>query len=75
MITASTPGTIAITVPLSGVGNPTIPVTVANAADAAMQTPFGAAISGEGALDIGLVFTHPDDRAPNQGYGSNWSVC
>jgi hypothetical protein len=72
-ITAGSPGTISITVPLSGVGNPTIPV--ASATTAAAQQPFGVITSGEGALGSGLVFTHPDDRAPNQGYGSTWSVC
>ncbi|MEA2637560.1 MAG: hypothetical protein QOE18_617, partial [Chloroflexota bacterium] len=72
-ITAGSPGTISITVPLSGVGNPTIPVT--SATTAAAQQPFGVITNGEGALGSGLVFIHPDDRAPNQGYGSTWSVC
>ena len=74
-ITPGTPGTISVTVPLSGVGSPTIPVTTANAASAAVQNPFALTISGEGVAGTGLVFTHPDDRAPNSGYGPAWSVC
>ena len=73
VLTAGTPGTIAITVPLSGVGNPTIPTTTL--ATAAVQNPYALTISGEGALGAGLVFTHPDDRAPNSSYGPAWSVC
>lgn len=68
VVTPGTPGTIAITVPLSGIGNPTIPATTL--AKAGVVTPFAYAISGEGALGGGLVFTHPDDRAPNSGFGS-----
>jgi hypothetical protein len=68
-------GTISITVPLSGVGNPVIPVSKANAANAAVTSPYAATISGEGAAGAGLVFIHPDDRAPNQGSGASWSVC
>ena len=73
--TAGANGTIAITVPLSGVGNPTIPVTLAHKAHAAAIGPYGVTISGEGAAGSGLVFTHPDDRAPDAGPGASWSVC
>jgi hypothetical protein len=73
VLTAGTPGTIAVTVPLSGVGNPTIPVSTS--ANAAVVSPFAQTVSGEGALGTGLVFVHPDDRAPNAGFGSAWSVC
>jgi hypothetical protein len=73
VLTAGTPGTIAVTVPLSGIGNPTIPV--ATQANAAVQNPFALTISGEGAIGTGLVFIHADDRAPNAGYGPAWSVC
>ncbi len=74
-IATGSPGTISIQVPLSALGNPTIPVTKANKASAAVQNPVAVVVSGEGALGTGLVFTHPDDRGPNQGYGSSWAVC
>jgi hypothetical protein len=72
-VTAGTPGTISVTVPLSGIGNPTIPVSTLAAA--AVKTPYAMTISGEGVLGSGLVFVHPDDRAPNSGFGPAWSVC
>jgi hypothetical protein len=72
-VTAGTPGTISVTVPLSGIGNPTIPSSTI--ASAAAQTPYALTISGEGAVGTGLVFTHPDDRGPNSGFGPAWSVC
>jgi hypothetical protein len=74
-ITPGSPGTISINVPLSALGSPAIPVSKANKANAAVQNPLGVVTSGEGALGTGLIFTHPDDRAPNAGYGSRWSVC
>ena len=74
-ITTGSPGTISVNVPLSALGNPAIPVTKTNASSAAVQEPVSVVSSGEGAVGTGLVFTHPDDRAPNQGYGSSWSVC
>ena len=74
-ITTGAPGTITITVPLSALGSPTIPVTKANASTPQCRSRSASSISGEGAVGTGLVFTHPDDRAPNQGYGSSWSVC
>ncbi len=72
-VNAGTPGTISVTVPLSGVGNPTIPATTV--ATAAAQNPYSLTISGEGVAGTGLVYTHPDDRGPNAGYGPAWSVC
>jgi hypothetical protein len=73
VVTAGTPGTIAITVPLSGIGNPTIPAT--RLANAGVVNPFAFTFSGYGVLGSGLVFIHPDDRAPNSGFGSAWAVC
>jgi hypothetical protein len=72
-VTAGSPGTISVTVPLSGIGNPTIPASTLGAA--AVQHPYAMVFSGEGALGSGLVFVQPDDRAPNSGFGSAWSVC
>lgn len=65
--------TISVNVPLSGVGNPTIPV--ADDANAAVNDPYGLTISGLGVAGSGLVFVRPDDRAPNTGGGPDWSVC
>lgn len=67
-------GVISVTVPLAAIGNPTIPVTSSTGTPAVVQ-PYGVTTSGEGALGTGLVYIHPDDRAPNQGYGARWSVC
>jgi PKD repeat protein len=67
-------GTITWVVPLSGVGNPTIPITDVNGTPA-VTNPYGVTIAGEGALGTGLVFTAPMDRAPNTGYGQKWAVC
>jgi hypothetical protein len=72
-VTAGTPGTISVTVPLSGIGNPTIPVSTLAAA--AVKNPYSMTFSGEGVLGSGLVFVQPDDRAPNSGFGPAWSVC
>lgn len=72
-ITPGSPGTISVTVPRSGVGSPTIPVSPGT--PAAVHHPFALTISGEGVLGSGLVFVHPDDRAPNADYGADWSVC
>jgi hypothetical protein len=74
-IITGSPGEISIAVPLSALDNPLIPVKKPDAAMAAVQDPFGSVTSGEGVLGTGLVFVHPDDRAPDQGYGSSWSVC
>jgi len=67
-------GTISVTVPLLGIGNPTIPITDPSQT-AAVSSPYGLTISGEGALGAGLVFIQPDDRAPDSGFGQRWAVC
>ncbi|HEY6139095.1 MAG TPA: sialidase family protein [Thermoanaerobaculia bacterium] len=64
-------GTISVTVPLSLLGNPAIPVTDANALPAVIE-PYAVAIILEGALR----FVQAADRIPNAGYyGASWSVC
>lgn len=70
--TAGRGGTISITVPLSGIGTPAIPVT---SPPAAVNSPYALTFSGYGVLGSGLVFVAPDDRAPNTGGGPSWSVC
>lgn len=72
-LTAGTPGKISITVPLSGIGNPSFPVSTLAAAG--VVNPYSYVFSGEGALGTGVIFTHPDDRAPNAGFGPAWEVC
>jgi PKD repeat protein len=67
-------GTITVDVPISGVGNPTIPITDVNGT-AAVTNPYGLTIAGEGAVGSGLVFTSPMDRAPDTGFGQRWAVC
>jgi PKD repeat protein len=67
-------GTITADVPLSGVGNPTIPITDVNGTPA-VTNPYGVTIAGEGVLGGGLVFIQPMDRAPNVGFGQKWAVC
>ena len=67
-------GTITWVVPLSGVGNPMIPITDVNGTPA-VTNPYGVTIAGEGVLGSGLVFTAPMDRAPNTGFGQKWAVC
>jgi PKD repeat protein len=67
-------GTITVDVPVSGVGNPTIPITDVNGTPA-VTNPYGLTIAGEGAVGSGLVFTQPMDRAPNTGFGQRWAVC
>lgn len=67
-------GTVTANVPLSGVGNPTIPITDVNGTPA-VSNPYGLTIAGEGAVGSGLVFTRPMDRAPNSGYGQKWAIC
>lgn len=67
-------GTITVDVPVSAVGNPTIPISDPNGTPA-VSDPFGLTIAGEGAIGTGLVFTQPIDRAPNTSSGQSWSVC
>src|SRR5204863_7846383 len=67
-------GTITADVPMSGVGNPTIPITNVNGTPA-VTNPYGLTIAGEGAVGSGLVFTQPMDRAPDTGFGQKWAVC
>jgi PKD repeat protein len=67
-------GTITVNVPISGVGNPTIPITDVNGAPA-VANPYGLTIAGEGALGSGLYFISPMDRAPNTGFGQKWAIC
>jgi len=76
-ITTGQNGTISVVVPLSGVGNPTIPVDPSTNPTAvpAVVSPYGLTISGEGALGTGLIFVKPDDRAPNTGGGASYAVC
>lgn len=66
-------GTVSVNVPRAAVGNPPIPASTA--ATAAVQQPYGQTQSGEGVVGAGLIFTHPDDRAPDVGGGPAWSVC
>jgi hypothetical protein len=67
-------GTITVNVPLSGLGNPTIPITDPSQT-AAVTNPFGLTFAGEGALGDGATFTTPMDVAPNSGAGQRWAVC
>ena len=67
-------GTITVNVPISGVGNPTIPITDVNGTPA-VTNPYGLTIAGEGALGSGLYFISPMDRAPNTGFGQKWAIC
>lgn len=64
-------GTISINVPLSLVGNPTIPVTDTTTFPAVIE-PYAVAIVTEKAVR----FLQPADRIPNAGYfGASWAVC
>ncbi len=67
-------GTIAVDVPLGGVGSPTIPITDP-AGTPAVTDPYAIVIAGEGVLGVGLVFTQPEDRAPDSSFGQRWAVC
>jgi hypothetical protein len=67
-------GTITVNVPLSGIGNPTIPITDPSQT-AAVTNPFGLTFAGEGALGDGATFARPMDVAPNSGAGQRWAVC
>jgi len=64
-------GTINVEVPLTLLGNPTIPVTDATALPAVIE-PYAVTILNEQAVR----FVQPADRAPNAGAtGANWAVC
>ncbi len=64
-------GTLNVTVPLSFLGNPTIPVTDPSALPAVIE-PYAVVFASEDAV----YFTSPVERAPDYGFaGSNWAVC
>ncbi|HUR83032.1 MAG TPA: sialidase family protein [Thermoanaerobaculia bacterium] len=64
-------GALSVVVPLSLLGNPTIPATGANDLPAVIE-PYAVAIIHEQAVR----FTAPADRAPNAGKaGASWQVC
>jgi hypothetical protein len=64
-------GTLKVNVPLSLLGNPTIPVTDPAALPAVIE-PYALTIIHEQAVR----FTQPADRAPNVGsFGASWKVC
>jgi len=60
-----------VTVPLSALGNPTIPVTDSTALPAVIE-PYAVVFAHEGAV----YFTTPVERAPDYGFaGANWAIC
>lgn len=64
-------GTLKVNVPLSLLGNPTIPVTDATSLPAVIE-PYAVTIIHEQAVR----FIMPADRAPNVGnFGASWAVC
>ncbi len=64
-------GSVSVVVPLSLLGDPTIPVTDANSFPATIE-PYAVAIIHEQAVR----FVQPADRAPNVGhFGASWAVC
>jgi hypothetical protein len=64
-------GTLNVNVPLSELGNPTIPVTDSNTLPAVIE-PYAVIFAHEQAVR----FTAQVDRAPNAGsFGANWAVC
>jgi len=64
-------GTLSVNVPLSLLGNPTIPVTDPISIPAVVE-PYAVSIITEQAVR----FTQPADRAPNAGsFGASWAVC
>jgi hypothetical protein len=64
-------GTLNVTVPLTLLGNPAIPVADSNSLPAVID-PYAVSVITEQAIR----FTQPADRAPNAGSnGANWSVC
>ncbi|MEO8378582.1 MAG: sialidase family protein [Acidobacteriota bacterium] len=69
--TAGPNGTLNVSVPLALLGNPTIPVTDANAIPAVIE-PYALTVIHEQAVR----FTTAADRAPNAGsFGASWAVC
>jgi hypothetical protein len=71
-------GTITVNVPLSSIGNPTIPITDV-AGTPAVRNPFGLTVGGEGARGTGVTWLQPIDRAPDNdigsGFGQSWAIC
>lgn len=66
-----TNGSLSVNVPLSLLGNPTIPVNDLSTLPAVIE-PYAVAIIHEQAVR----FTMPADRAPNAGnVGASWQVC
>lgn len=64
-------GTLTVNVPLSFLGNPTIPVTDPSALPAVIE-PYALVFAHEEAVR----FTSPVERAPDYGFaGANWAVC
>jgi hypothetical protein len=64
-------GKLSVNVPLSLLGNPTIPVTDPSGIPAVVD-PYAIAIITEQQVR----FTQPADRAPNPGsFGASWAVC
>ena len=64
-------GSLSVNVPLSLLGNPTIPVTDLQTLPAVIE-PYALTIISEQAVR----FTQPADRAPNAGsVGASWQVC
>jgi hypothetical protein len=74
--TAGANGTITVPVPLSSIGNPTIPITDVTGIPA-VRNPFGLTIAGEGAVGTGVTWLQPIDRAPDAdfGNGQSWAIC
>ncbi len=69
--TAGPNGTLKVNVPLSALGNPTIPVTDLNALPAVIE-PYAVVIAHEQAVR----FVAQVDRAPDAGsFGAHWAVC
>ena len=64
-------GTLSVSVPLSLLGNPKIPVTDLTTLPAVIE-PYALTVIHE----VAVRFTAPADRAPNAGsFGANWAVC
>ncbi|HKP71818.1 MAG TPA: hypothetical protein VJT82_02705, partial [Pyrinomonadaceae bacterium] len=70
-ITTGANGVISVNVPLSGVGNPTVPISDPSA-QAAVNQPYAVTVAGQGAMGAGLIYNDPMDRTAT---GGRWSVC